>query len=542
MYAAHAMTRRSFVAGVGTAVAAGAVAGVAGQARAAEAQAAEFDESHDVVVIGYGLAGASAAVYAADAGADVLLVEAAPEGHEGGNSRYCGQLCLYTKDEQGLLGYLRNLASGHDMDDEVLQAYAAGIADVADVFHHFGIDEPLVWSDYIANNEEEAQQTHVLGARKSAFPEWREVEGSDAVDVMTVHADVSDGAPYAAAQEAVAARDNITVWLESPAQRLVTDASGEVTGVVVSHEGAEVAVRASGGVVLACGGFECNRQMTQDYLGVSRSTLRYYEQVGIARPERDEHSNYRVYTVDDIYRIAGCFMLKSAGYAVQDAPALLGGMTSAEAFVDNLTRKNETEIAWHLAMRDALDRLRRVCSHPADDKPRPRLAYVEPWLAYYDKGETSYKNFSPDKTMAALLRDMPVTSFGSVFAGKLLESEGAHSYRSFRCVPRKYAHLIPELSSGERPADEAFGGCPCVVVTNRMRYEDIELFSSPAPYRDALRDFLEREGLVPEYPAFSINAWPTVDAIYCEINLPVRATNLRGAAAIRRAKSRASSL
>lgn len=270
MYGSNsAVTRRGFVAGIGAAIAGSGV--MAGGALANAPQSAEnFDETYDVVVVGYGLAGASAAVYAADGGAHVLLIDAAPEGHEGGNSRYCGQLCLYTKDEKKLLGYLRNLAVGCDMDDEVLQAYAAGIADVADVFHHFGIEEPLVWSDYIANNEEDAQKTHVLGAWKAAFPEWREVEGSEAVDVMTVHAGVSDGALYGAAQEAVAMRENITVWLESPAHRLITNDSNEVVGIVVDHEGTETRIEVSGGIVLASGGFECNHQMIQDYLGVSR--------------------------------------------------------------------------------------------------------------------------------------------------------------------------------------------------------------------------------------------------------------------------------
>ncbi len=269
----HAITRRNFAAGMGAALVAGTAPAAVTHltAKAWAEEVTEFDESHSVVVVGYGLAGASAAVHAADAGADVLVVEAAPEGHEGGNSRYCGQLCLYTKDEQGLLDYLRKLAEGRDMDDSVLQAYAAGIADVADVFHRFGVAEPLVWSDYIAANEEEARQTRVLGAWQAAFPEWREVEGSEYVDVMTVHAGVSDGALYAAAQEAVSSRDNIALWLESPALRLVADPEkGEVVGVVVEHNGTEVRVGATGGVVLACGGFECNRQMVQDYLGVNR--------------------------------------------------------------------------------------------------------------------------------------------------------------------------------------------------------------------------------------------------------------------------------
>ena len=266
-------TRRNFVAyaaGLGATLTVSAAVPVgATEARADEATPT-FDETYDVVVIGYGLAGATTAVYAADAGADVLLVDVAPEGHEGGNSRYCGQLCLYTKDEAALLGYLRNLVDGRDMDDEVLQAYAAGIADVADVFAHFGVGEPTIWSDYVSANEDESKASGVFNAWKAAFPEWREVEGSESVDVMTAHPGVSDGALYAAAQEAVQAREGIEVWLESPATRLIQDAEGAVVGVVVEHEGSEVCIGATGGVVLACGGFECNRQMIQDYLGCTR--------------------------------------------------------------------------------------------------------------------------------------------------------------------------------------------------------------------------------------------------------------------------------
>ncbi len=46
----------------------------------------------------------------------------------------------------------------------------------------------------------------------------------------------------------------IPVWLESPARRLLVE-GGRVVGLVVAHEGREVAIRARRGVVLATGGF-----------------------------------------------------------------------------------------------------------------------------------------------------------------------------------------------------------------------------------------------------------------------------------------------
>lgn len=47
---------------------------------------------------------------------------------------------------------------------------------------------------------------------------------------------------------------NIPVWLSSPVQRLLFE-EGAVVGAVVKHEGRDVEVRVNRGVVLACGGF-----------------------------------------------------------------------------------------------------------------------------------------------------------------------------------------------------------------------------------------------------------------------------------------------
>lgn len=52
-----------------------------------------WDSTYDVVVIGFGAAGATAARFAADNGAKVLLTDAAPEGHEGGQHSLCRSSC-----------------------------------------------------------------------------------------------------------------------------------------------------------------------------------------------------------------------------------------------------------------------------------------------------------------------------------------------------------------------------------------------------------------------------------------------------------------
>ena len=87
------ITRRKFL--KGAAVAAGAI-GLAGtgltlkQAKA-EGTDTQWDAEYDVIVVGYGAAGANAAIVAADKGASVLLTEKCEEGLEGGNTKVSGQ-------------------------------------------------------------------------------------------------------------------------------------------------------------------------------------------------------------------------------------------------------------------------------------------------------------------------------------------------------------------------------------------------------------------------------------------------------------------
>ena len=62
----------------------------------------EWNGEYDVVVVGFGGAGAVAARYAAEEGARVLLIDKAPLGNEGGNTRYCGQLIVYSEDKEAM--------------------------------------------------------------------------------------------------------------------------------------------------------------------------------------------------------------------------------------------------------------------------------------------------------------------------------------------------------------------------------------------------------------------------------------------------------
>lgn len=267
------VSRRSFIAGAGAAaVCAGAMAGVAHAAESSGSDAEEYDDSYDVIVIGYGTAGGTAAFYAAKNGAKVLLVDSAPEGEEGGNSRFCGQIAMYTTDVEGLEGYLTNLGWEMEQDPDVVKVYAEGLATTPDIMRDLGAEEPCIWSEYAATHQsgEQTSGMDIAAIYGWVCPEYPELGDADAVDCVTVHDNCFDGQLYATVQSAVEGQDAITVWLESPAKHLIQSDDGTIMGAIIEHEGSDVRIEAKSGVVLACGGFECNKQMVEDYLGVPR--------------------------------------------------------------------------------------------------------------------------------------------------------------------------------------------------------------------------------------------------------------------------------
>src|SRR5690242_8562388 len=84
----------------------------------------KFDVEVDVVVVGFGYAGAVAAIEAHDAGASVLLAEKMPD--PGGISILAGGAWRFAYDADAAYAYLKATNDGRTRDD-VLRALAGGM-------------------------------------------------------------------------------------------------------------------------------------------------------------------------------------------------------------------------------------------------------------------------------------------------------------------------------------------------------------------------------------------------------------------------------
>lgn len=248
------ITRRGLV---GAAAVAAGTAAVAGASSAIASEGASFDAEYDVVVAGIGFAGMVSAMSAADAGAKVLLVEKLAEGEAGGNSRVCGQMFFYSNgNEQSAHDYLAALAGSRPIPDDMLEMYSQGYAATADLV-----------AQYAALDKADFLDVADMGAPLDKMsPEYPEFPGNEDCRLWATHMGVSDSYLYQSVRANFEDNyaDKVEVWFESPAQELVLNQDGAVTGVVVDHAGTPATVGAKA-VILACGGFENDPELMAAY-------------------------------------------------------------------------------------------------------------------------------------------------------------------------------------------------------------------------------------------------------------------------------------
>lgn len=246
----QSLSRRNFLKG-GTAVIAGAAAlGLAGCASSQEGDATlaatdgrQWDKETDVVVVGFGIAGTTAACEASDAGAEVILLEKAPKEESGGSSRVNG-------------GFM-TINAGYE-DPEMCYRYWRGIYD-KDVIEARLAAWPLM-EEWIDANPIEGLEEYDSGDDKPG------TGSSNTTEVLTQYVHPSGGWQiYPSLEVAVESRP-IEVMYSSPATELIRDEeTGIVIGVVAEQDGQPVAIKARRGVILTTGSYTGNAEMVKQF-------------------------------------------------------------------------------------------------------------------------------------------------------------------------------------------------------------------------------------------------------------------------------------
>lgn len=234
----------------------------------------QWDFESDVIVVGFGSAGASAAIEAAQAGASVTLFEVA-SGSGGTSAMAGGDIYLgggggtsaqrangFEDSTEDFYRYML-MAGGPDADEERVRMYAEGALDHHEWLKKQGVPyrdtyipgKPVMpgtgdclilsGSEYASPFKEQAKP-----CPRGHLPEAvGELGGFFLLDALTkrVHA------------------LGVDVQFDARGQSLIVDERGAVVGLVVEVDRSLRFARARGGVILCAGGFALNEEMLAQY-------------------------------------------------------------------------------------------------------------------------------------------------------------------------------------------------------------------------------------------------------------------------------------
>ena len=272
--------------------------------------AEEWDRVVDVIIVGSGGAALVAATMARDEGAEVLVVE--KDELLGGTTAVSGGGIWLPNNhvmaEAGIPDsreaaptYIERVCAGRAPDPELLEVFVDTAPEMLRYltdntpcdFHIQPLPDyytPWGWEGHLPRPGRTVEANpYPVGER---LPEWRDriVKRGTLMSLGAATTLTEDFMPRTPELEAELARReaqdvrpkgaaliaallegllerNVDIWLSSPAKDLVVDDAGSVIGAVVDHDGSITRVGARKGVVLACGGFEWNRDMVMTHIG-----------------------------------------------------------------------------------------------------------------------------------------------------------------------------------------------------------------------------------------------------------------------------------
>ena len=236
-----------------------------------------WDLESDVVIAGFGIAGVSAAIGAAESGADVLVLERTGGGggaaalsggivYLGGGTRL-QKACGFDDTPENMKAFLA-AALGPGVDEAKLDVYCEGSVDHFDWLESCGVPyKEGFWSQPGWECPKDDSLMYSGGENAAPFSSLVDPAPRGHLARVPMPRSGDQGAGHVLMTTLIAKAADLGVRVESDVrvQRLVVDDTGRVVGIVAQRFGDTLAVRARRGVVLATGSFAYNDEMMQAY-------------------------------------------------------------------------------------------------------------------------------------------------------------------------------------------------------------------------------------------------------------------------------------
>ena len=224
----------------------------------------------DVVVIGCGIAGMSAAVSALEGGVSVAILERAPREERGGNTRWTEAYLRMKSETEVSDDFVEHFAdnAGHHLDPSLVGETSADYDNWSSIVKTLNFTDPELVTNLAENAAPTLAWLKNHGVRFEFLPTFF-------LTMVTPRLlPVGGGLAMIEALGAKAEDNGASFFYETTARSLIQDDGGAVVGVLAaSHFNTTVDFNAKA-VIIASGGFEGNPEMLAQYLGPQARYLR----------------------------------------------------------------------------------------------------------------------------------------------------------------------------------------------------------------------------------------------------------------------------
>jgi tricarballylate dehydrogenase len=230
---------------------------------------AHAENDADVIVVGCGAAGLSAAVAARQGGASVIVLERSTEAERGGNTRYTGAWMRMQNEQQVTDDFMEHLIenAGAPLDPSLVHEASGAWENWPATLRSMSFVDPEVVTTFADESPATIAWLKGFGLR------FARLEVPFMTSVQPRMAPTGGGLALIEALAAEFERLGGQIRYEVAAQRLLQDESGAVVGVhAIGRANRPVTLRGKA-VVLGCGGFEGNAEMMTRYIGPRAAQL-----------------------------------------------------------------------------------------------------------------------------------------------------------------------------------------------------------------------------------------------------------------------------
>lgn len=230
-----------------------------------------WSDEAEVIIVGLGVAGGAAAIEAARAGADTLVLERATRGggatalsegtiYFGGGTRV-QKAAGFEDSFENMIAHV-GTAAGPTSDPEKVRLYCENSLEHFDFFCSIGVEfkdtyyeEKVIFPPtddcLIYSGNEEA---HPFSEESPPVPRGHKPRREGSAGGYIIECMIETLSSL-----------GVRVQNETRVETLVRDESGRIVGVVTMTDGEERAIRATRGVILTTGGFIMNKEMLRHY-------------------------------------------------------------------------------------------------------------------------------------------------------------------------------------------------------------------------------------------------------------------------------------